>query len=50
MTDNNRNSESLIPAKTNAIPLADALKERFKSGSIPLQTDFADLIDMENIG
>ncbi|MDC9604115.1 tail fiber protein [Xenorhabdus griffiniae] len=50
MTDNNRNSESLIPAKTNEIPLADALKERFKSGSIPLQNDFADLIDMANVG
>ncbi|WP_237386367.1 phage tail protein [Xenorhabdus sp. Sc-CR9] len=50
MTDNNRNSESLFTAKINAIPLADALKERFKSGSIPLQTDFADLIDMANVG
>ncbi len=28
----------------------DALKTRFKAGSIPLQTDFADLIDLANVG
>lgn len=33
-----------------AMPTADALKERFKAGSIPLQSDFADLIDMANTG
>jgi hypothetical protein len=33
-----------------ALPQADALKSRFKAGSIPLQTDFADLIDLANIG
>ncbi|ROP62290.1 hypothetical protein EDF81_0775 [Enterobacter sp. BIGb0383] len=32
------------------LPTADALKGRFKAGSIPLQSDFADLIDMANIG
>ena len=32
------------------LPQADALKDRFKAGSIPLQTDFADLIDIANIG
>lgn len=36
--------------KTRALPQADALKERFKAGSIPLQTDFADLIDLANMG
>ncbi|MGL5389083.1 MAG: tail fiber protein [Serratia sp. (in: enterobacteria)] len=33
-----------------ALPQADTLKARFKAGSIPLQTDFADLIDLANIG
>lgn len=37
-------------SKSRALPQADALKERFKAGSIPLQTDFADLIDLANIG
>ncbi|ROP62289.1 fiber protein [Enterobacter sp. BIGb0383] len=32
------------------LPTADALKLRFKAGSIPLQSDFADLIDMANAG
>ncbi|MFW7226967.1 MULTISPECIES: tail fiber protein [unclassified Serratia (in: enterobacteria)] len=32
------------------VPQASVLKERFKAGSIPLQTDFADLIDLANIG
>lgn len=36
--------------KSRALPQADALKERFKAGSIPLQTDFADLIDLANMG
>lgn len=36
--------------KSRTLPQADALKARFKEGSIPLQTDFADLIDMANIG
>lgn len=35
--------------KSKALPQADALKERFKAGSIPLQTDFADLIDLANM-
>lgn len=34
----------------SSLPTADALKDRFKAGSIPLQTDFADLIDMANAG
>lgn len=33
-----------------ALPQADALKARFKAGSIPLQTDFANLIDLANMG
>ncbi|WP_337048339.1 hypothetical protein, partial [Serratia liquefaciens] len=33
-----------------ALPQADALKARFKAGSIPLQTDFADVIDLANMG
>ena len=45
-TDTERNSE---PQPTN-LPSADDLKERFKAGSIPLQTDFADIIDLANIG
>ncbi|WP_439412910.1 hypothetical protein [Enterobacter ludwigii] len=32
------------------VPQADDLKLRFRAGSIPLQTDFADLIDLANIG
>ena len=32
------------------LPTTDALKERFKAGSIPLQSDFADLIDMADAG
>lgn len=36
--------------KSRALPQADALKARFKAGSIPLQTDFADLIDLANMG
>ncbi|OWO84288.1 hypothetical protein B5C26_04455 [Photorhabdus luminescens] len=31
-------------------PSADDLKSRFKEGSIPLQTDYADLIDIADIG
>lgn len=45
-TDTERDSE---PQPTN-LPSADDLKERFKAGSIPLQTDFADIIDLANIG
>lgn len=45
-TDTARDSE---PEPT-AVPSADALKSRFKAGSIPLQTDFADMIDLANIG
>lgn len=37
-------------AKASTLPSAEALKERFKAGSIPLQTDFADLIDVANVG
>lgn len=37
-------------SKSKAVPRADALKARFKAGSIPLQTDFADLIDLANMG
>lgn len=36
--------------KSRALPQADALKARFKAGSIPLQTDFADVIDLANMG
>ncbi len=36
--------------KSKALPQANALKARFKAGSIPLQTDFADLIDLANMG
>lgn len=34
----------------STLPTAADLKDRFKAGSIPLQTDFADLIDMANTG
>jgi len=37
-------------SKSRTLPQADALKARFKAGSIPLQTDFADLIDLANMG
>lgn len=43
-TDATRNSGR------RALPEAGALKDRFKAGSIPLQTDFADLIDLANMG
>ncbi|EDV0263032.1 hypothetical protein YM80_003671 [Salmonella enterica subsp. salamae] len=46
ITDTARDSE----LKSKALPQADALKARFKAGSIPLQTDFGDLIDLANIG
>lgn len=36
--------------KSRALPQVDELKARFKAGSIPLQTDFADLIDLANMG
>ena len=45
-TDTARDSEP----KSRALPQADALKARFKAGSIPLQTDFADVIDLANMG
>ncbi|BEO21343.1 hypothetical protein SMQC19_46900 (plasmid) [Serratia marcescens] len=45
-TDTARDSEP----KSRALPQADALKDRFKAGSIPLQTDFADVIDLANMG
>jgi hypothetical protein len=45
-TDVTRNSGP----QSRALPEAGALKERFKAGSIPLQTDFADLIDLANMG
>lgn len=45
-TDTVREGES----KSKALPQANALKERFKAGSIPLETDFADLIDLANMG
>jgi microcystin-dependent protein len=40
----------LKDVKATSLPTAAALKERFKAGAIPLQTDFAHLIDMANIG
>ncbi|MEK9495803.1 hypothetical protein V2H77_04935 [Photorhabdus sp. P32] len=40
---NTENSESIGPS-------ADELKNRFKEGSIPLQTDYSDLIDIADIG
>ncbi|EQB98820.1 hypothetical protein [Photorhabdus temperata] len=39
----NTNIESIGPS-------ADELKNRFKEGSIPLQTDYSDLIDIADIG
>lgn len=37
-------------ADTKKLQSPDALKERFKAGSIPLQSDFANLIDMAAVG
>ena len=37
-------------ADTKQLQSPDALKARFKAGSIPLQSDFADLIDLANAG
>ncbi len=45
-TDTTRDSR----LQSKALPQAAALKARFKAGSIPLQTDFADLIDLANMG
>lgn len=39
-----------VALEASSLPTAAALKDRFKAGSIPLQTDFADLIDMANAG
>ncbi|MGV7961264.1 hypothetical protein QPK13_09155 [Photorhabdus tasmaniensis] len=50
--DNSSNKESEmknVNDKPNG-PSGDNLKNRFKEGSIPLQTDFADLIDIADIG
>lgn len=41
-------TESVLTA--SSLPSAADLKARFKAGSIPLQSDFADLIDMANTG
>ncbi|MGC6031676.1 hypothetical protein [Enterobacter kobei] len=35
---------------TSNLPTVEALKARFKAGSIPLESDFAALIDLANIG
>ncbi|MHA0273206.1 hypothetical protein [Enterobacter ludwigii] len=66
MTDSNDKKVSTNKAKTttakarfapinggltaSSLPTVDDLKARFKTGSIPLQTDFAELIDMANAG
>lgn len=43
-------SKSAVDFTETEMPSATQLKERFKTGSIPLQTDFADLIDVANVG
>lgn len=45
-------SSKTTETKTQAqtLPQAGALKERFKAGSIPLQIDFANVIDLADIG
>ncbi|MCC8420895.1 hypothetical protein [Photorhabdus thracensis] len=42
------NTENTNPKSIG--PSADELKNRFKEGSIPLQTDYSDLIDIADIG
>ena len=49
LTGTTNTARDSVP-KSRALPQADALKARFKAGSIPLQTDFADLIDLANMG
>lgn len=59
-TENMMNDPAALPktrettpdsgAQSKALPQADALKARFKAGSIPLETDFANLIDLANMG
>lgn len=44
------NGKSEVNQQNQELPQADKLKKQFKAGSIPLQTDFADLIDLANIG
>jgi hypothetical protein len=43
-------AKEVLGLQGKTLPQATALKERFKAGRIPLQTDFADLIDLANIG
>lgn len=45
-----RMKRSDIAADSGEKSRAETLKARFKAGSIPLQSDFADLIDMANAG
>lgn len=45
-----KNTKSDKASVSQALPQAATLKERFKEGCIPLQTDFSDLIDLANIG
>lgn len=45
-----KNTKSDKASVSQALPQAATLKERFKEGSIPLQTDFSDLIDLANVG
>lgn len=45
-----RNTTPDSEPQIKALPQADTLKARFKAGSIPLQTDFANLIDLANMG
>lgn len=39
-----------VTTSTADLSTAEALKQRFKQGSVPLESDFADLIDLANTG
>jgi len=43
-------TERVSKSKGTDLPSSDGLKARFKAGSIPLQTDFADMIDLASVG
>ncbi|MFA1241135.1 tail fiber protein [Serratia odorifera] len=49
LTGTTNTTRDSVP-KSRVLPQVAALKARFKAGSIPLQTDFADLIDLANMG
>ena len=50
ITANKTRSATARDAANPTLPSADDLKDRFKTGSVPTETDFKDLIDLANAG